>query len=122
MEEVINENLKTNTYYPENLGTQKDVLPEAETPQDKKTKKNRKQIALLNYANQKLEEIESRIGMQLSGFSELYDNMTQEEQETFLRMMKEAEKEQYDNEKPKHPNTRKKKRPAKVKHGPRKKK
>ena len=57
-----------------------------------------------------IKAVEDRIGMQLSGFSELYDNMSEEDQKTFLDLLKAANKEQYKHERTKHPNTRKKKK------------
>lgn len=88
-----------------------------------KVKKGHKQSEkLITFANEKLTEIEKRIGMELSGFSELYDNMSEEDQKTFVTLMKAAEKEQYANARTKHICTRKKKKAAHVKHGNRKKK
>ena len=92
-------------------------------PPIKLKKGYKKSEELLNFANEKLAEIEKRIGMQLSGFSELYDNMSEEDQKKFVELMKASEKEQYDNApRTKHPCTRKKKKAPHVKHGNRKKK
>lgn len=83
----------------------------------------KKSEELLNFANEKLTEIENRIGMKLNGFSDLYENMSQEDQEKFLKLLKASEAEQYANEpRSKHQCTRKKKKKVNVKHGPRKKK
>lgn len=102
------------------------VYDEDNKDQEKKVrlkKGYKKSEELLNFANEKLTEIEKRIGMQLSGFSELYDNMSEEDQKKFVDLMKASEKEQYDNApRTKHPCTRKKKKAPHVKHGNRKKK
>lgn len=105
----------------ENTSTN-DVIQDAENQVKLKKKGYTKSEKLLTFANQKLKEIEDRIGMQLSGFSELYDNMSEEDQKTFLDLLKAANKEQYKHERTKHPNTRKKKKAPHVKHGNRKKK
>ncbi len=92
-------------------------------PSIKLKKGYKKSEELLNFANQKLTEIETRIGMQLSGFSELYDNMSEEDQKKFMELLKASEKEQYDNApRTKHKCIRKKKKSPNVKHGNRKKK
>lgn len=103
--------------------------PEAHYDDESKDNKIRlkkgykKSEELLNFANEKLVEIENKIGMKLSGFSELYDNMEPADQEKFLELLKASEAEQYANTpKSKHPCTRKKKKQIKVKHGNRKKK
>ena len=105
----------------ENTSTN-DVIQDAENQVKLKKKGYTKSEKLLTFANQKLKEIEDRIGMQLSGFSELYDNMSEEDQKTFLDLLKAANKEQYKHERSKHQCTRKKKKAPKVKHGNRKKK
>ena len=105
----------------ENTSTN-DVIQDAENQVKLKKKGYTKSEKLLTFANQKLKEIEDRIGMQLSGFSELYDNMSEEDQKTFLDLLKAANKEQYKHERTKHPNTKKKKKAPHVKHGNRKKK
>lgn len=92
-------------------------------PPIKLKKGYKKSEELLNFTNQKLTEIETRIGMQLSGFSELYDNMSEEDQKKFMELLKASEKEQYDNApRTKHKCIRKKKKSPNVKHGNRKKK
>lgn len=99
--------------------------PEAEEKEKKvKLKKGyKKSEELINFANEKLVEIETRIGMKLNGFSELYDNLSQEDQEKFVKLLKASEAEQNAMApKSKHPCTRKKKKQIKVKHGNRKKK
>jgi murein L,D-transpeptidase YafK len=48
--------------------------------------------------------------------------MTEDDQKTFIELLKDANKEQYKHERSKHPCTRKKKKAPKVKHGNRKKK
>lgn len=83
----------------------------------------RKSEELLNFANEKLDEIEKRIGMQLNGFSELYENMSVEDQKTFLELLKASEEEQKANAPhTKHKCVRKKKKRVNIKHGNRKKK
>ena len=99
-----------------------EVIQDAENQVKLKKKGYTKSEKLLTFANQKLKEIEDRIGMQLSGFSELYDNMSEEDQKTFLDLLKAANKEQYKHERSKHQCTRKKKKAPNVKHGNRKKK
>lgn len=102
------------------------VYDEDNKDQEKKVrlkKGYKKSEELINFANQKLVEIETRIGMKLNGFSELYDNMSVEDQEKFIALLKASETEQYANTpRSKHPCTRKKKKQIKVKHGNRKKK
>lgn len=105
----------------ENTNTN-EVIQDAENQVKLKKKGYTKSEKLLTFANQKLKEIEDRIGMRLNGFSELYDNMTEDDQKTFIELLKEANKEQYKHERSKHPCTRKKKKAPKVKHGNRKKK
>lgn len=105
----------------ENTNTN-DVIQDAENQVKLKKKGYTKSEKLLTFTNQKLKEIEDRIGMQLNGFSELYDNMSEEDQKTFIELLKAANKEQYKHERSKHPCTRKKKKAPKVKHGNRKKK
>ena len=105
----------------ENTSTN-DVIQDAENQVKLKKKGYTKSEKLLTFANQKLKEIEDRIGMQLSGFSELYDNMSEEDQKTFLDLLKAANKEQYKNKRTKHTKKKKKKKAPHVKHGNRKKK
>jgi len=107
---------------PEKLDVPISKVNDVENQVKLKKKGYTKSEKLLTFANQKLEEVENRIGMQLSGFSELYDNMSEEDQKTFIGLLKDAEKEQYKHERTKHPCTRKKKKAPKVKHGNRKKK
>ncbi len=107
---------------PEKLDVPISEVNDVENQVKLKKKGYTKSEKLLTFANQKLEEVENRIGMQLSGFSELYDNLSEEDQKTFINLLKDAEKEQYKHERTKHPCTRKKKKAPKVKHGNRKKK
>ena len=107
---------------PEKLDVPISEVNDVENQVKLKKKGYTKSEKLLTFANQKLEEVENRIGMQLSGFSELYDNLSEEDQKTFIDLLKDAEKEQYKHERTKHPCTRKKKKAPKVKHGNRKKK
>ena len=99
---------------------------EDDKPEEKKIrlkKGYKKSEELINFANEKLVEIEKKIGMKLNGFSELYDNMSVEDQEKFIALLKASEAEQAANTpRSKHPCTRKKKKQIKVKHGNRKKK
>lgn len=107
---------------PEKLNVPISEVNDIENQVKLKKKGYTKSEKLLTFANQKLEEVENRIGMQLSGFSELYDNLSEEDQKTFINLLKDAENEQYKHERTKHPCTRKKKKAPKVKHGNRKKK
>lgn len=114
--------MENNIMMPEKFDNQNTTIQEAETQVKLKKKGYTKSEKLLTFTNQKLKEIEDRIGMQLNGFSELYDNMSDEDQKTFIELLKAANKEQYKHERSKHPCTRKKKKALKVKHGNRKKK
>jgi hypothetical protein len=114
--------MENNIMMPEKLDVPISKVNDVENQVKLKKKGYTKSEKLLTFANQKLEEVENRIGMQLSGFSELYDNMSEEDQKTFIGLLKDAEKEQYKHERTKHPCTRKKKKAPKVKHGNRKKK
>ena len=108
---------------PSNIPTAvfKDGKPEEKKIRLKKGYK--KSEELINFANEKLVEIENRIGMKLNGFSELYDNLSVDDQKKFVDLLKASEAEQAANTpRSKHPCTRKKKKQIKVKHGNRKKK
>lgn len=113
--------MENNVMMPENLKNTNEVTQDNEN-RVKLRKGYKKSEELLNFANQKLEEIEKRIGMKLNGFSELYDNMSEEDQKKFIELMKASEQEQYKHERTKHQCTRKKKKAPHVKHGNRKKK
>ncbi len=114
--------MENNIMMPEKLDVSTSEVNDTENQVKLKKKGYTKSEKLLTFTNQKLEEVENRIGMQLSGFSELYDNLSEEDQKTFIDLLKDAEKEQYKHERTKHPCTRKKKKAPKVKHGNRKKK
>ena len=76
----------------------------------------------IEYANEKLVKLEERLGLKIETFSELYDNLSEDEQKEFVDLLKGADDETERNNKSKHPNTRKPKPRNKVKHGVRKKK
>lgn len=82
----------------------------------------KKSKEFIEYANEKLVQLEERIGMKIDSFSELYDNLSEEEQKEFVEKLKGADDETERMKKSKHPNTRKPKPRNKVKHGVRKKK
>jgi hypothetical protein len=83
----------------------------------------RKSEELINFANKKLIEIETKTGMKLSGFSELYENLSKEDQLTFMELLKASEEEQYTRERhTKHQCARKRKPRKNIKHGNRKNK
>lgn len=76
----------------------------------------------IEFANAKLVELENKLGVQIEGFNELYENLSQEDQGEFMELLKQADEEKLE-KKSKHPCTRKPKaRQRGVKHGRRKKK